>query len=193
MNARTGLAAAVLAAAAGLTASSCSTSNAPPAPATTVTVPPTGATGATGAAGSPNSGAAPASSAPAPAQSPTRAPAPTVTRTATVPAPAAPASSAAFTNAAAVVEQYYQDINDQDYAAAWALGGKNIAGPSYSAYVRGFDTTASVSLGTISEFGSGRVQAYLYATQTDGTVKTFQGTYTVSGGEIVAADIKQTG
>ncbi len=138
-----------------------------------------------------------------PTPTPTPAPAVTVTRTATAPAvaptPVAPTTTVTptaiphLTNASAVVEQYYQDITNHDYAAAWALGGKNIAGPDYKAYVAGFSTTASISLGTVSEFGASQVQAVIYATQTDGTVKTFAGTYTVSNGVLVAASIRQTG
>ncbi|RAG80318.1 hypothetical protein DN069_38790 [Streptacidiphilus pinicola] len=90
-----------------------------------------------------------------------------------------------------MVQQYYQDITDHDYAAAWALGGRNIAGESYDQYVAGFATTASISLGTVSEFGGSQVHAVLYATQTDGTFKVYEGTYTVSGGVLVGASIVQ--
>ncbi|MFE9428529.1 hypothetical protein ACFYNO_36920 [Kitasatospora sp. NPDC006697] len=114
---------------------------------------------------------------------------PTPTPTVTVTAPSTPG----FTNAAAVVTQYYQDITNHDYASAWALGGKNIAGGSYQQYVAGFATTAGIALGTVSSFGSDQVRAVLYATQTDGTVKTFEGTYTVANGVLVGASIQQTG
>ncbi|MGW5609476.1 hypothetical protein ACWEWI_25930 [Streptomyces sp. NPDC003753] len=97
-----------------------------------------------------------------------------------------------LTNASAVVSQYYQDITDHDYAAAWALGGSNIAGTTYDRWVAGFGTTQSITLGTISEFGDLRVHAVLYATQTDGTLKTYAGDYTVSDGVLVGASIRQT-
>ncbi|WP_370135846.1 hypothetical protein [Streptacidiphilus sp. EB103A] len=127
----------------------------------------------------------PRTTAPAPARtSPAAAPA------APPPAPA-PATPAQQINAEAVVTQYYQDLTDHNYAAAWALGGANIAGESYSQYVAGFGTTASISLGTVSRFGSDQVSAVLYATQSDGSVKVFDGTYTVSGGVLVGAAIKQ--
>ncbi|WP_051942882.1 hypothetical protein [Streptacidiphilus rugosus] len=90
-----------------------------------------------------------------------------------------------------MVTQYYQDITDHNYAAAWALGGSNIAGASYDQWVAGYATTASISLGTVSQFGGSQVQAVLYATQTDGTVKVYEGTYTVSGGVLVGASIRQ--
>jgi hypothetical protein len=51
----------------------------------------------------------------------------------------------------------------------------------------------SVSLGTFSAFGSDQVQASLSALQSDGATNTYEGTYTVSGGVIVAANIAQTG
>ena len=126
----------------------------------------------------------------APATSATSAGTATVTATPTQ-APAAP--TAPLTNASAVVSQYYQDITNHDYASAWALGGDNIAGESYSQYVAGFSTTASISLGTVSDFGSNQVSAVLYATQTDGTVKVYDGTYTVADGELVGASITQQG
>ena len=120
------------------------------------------------------------------------------TPAATTPAPpATPASaqpSPQFANADAVVNQFYEDITDHRYSAAWALGGDNIAnGASYATWAAGYaDTTASIALGTVSDFGSDQVQAQLSATQLDGTVKTYEGTYTVENGVIVAANIVQT-
>jgi hypothetical protein len=119
-------------------------------------------------------------------------PAPTVTVTAQ-PSPAPPAPEGGLTNAEAVVTQFYQDISDGSYAAAWALGGDNISGGViYANWVAGYSTTASITLGSYSQFGSSTVYASLTATQTDGTVKTYSGTYTVSDGVIVAAHIVQT-
>jgi len=153
-----------------------------------------------GSASSSSASPTTASPTPAPTVTVTSTPTPTVTVTPTPtvtvtrPNPTAAQTSAAvphLTNAAAVVEQYYQDITNHDYAAAWALGGSNIAGPSYARYVAGFATTAGISLGTVSQFGSSTVEAVLYATQTDGTVKVYQGTYTVSNGVLVGANIHQ--
>ncbi|WP_269858739.1 hypothetical protein [Streptomyces sp. RPT161] len=112
---------------------------------------------------------------------------------ATTPAATPPAPRPHLTNASAVVSQYYQDITDHNYSAAWALGGDNIAGTTYERWVAGFATTDSITLGSVSEFGSSQVQAALYATQSDGTVKMYEGTYTVSGGMLVGASIRQTG
>ncbi|MDR3035750.1 MAG: hypothetical protein LBV78_22070 [Kitasatospora sp.] len=97
-----------------------------------------------------------------------------------------------LTSAIAVVQQYYEDISNHDYAAAWALGGKNIGGSDYNGWVKGYATTASIYLGTTSTFGSNQVRAVIYAVQTDGSTKTYEGTYTVSGGVLVSASIQQT-
>ncbi|MEZ0067990.1 hypothetical protein ABIA32_004014 [Streptacidiphilus sp. MAP12-20] len=43
----------------------------------------------------------------------------------------------------------------------------------------------------MSEFGGSQVQAVLYATQTDGSLRVYEGTYTVSGGVLVGASIRQ--
>jgi hypothetical protein len=119
---------------------------------------------------------------------------PTPAVTVTVAASATPSASAGgLTSAEAVVAQFYQDITDGNYAAAWALGGDNISGGvGYANWVAGYSTTASITLSTYSQFGSSTVRANLTATQSDGTLKTYSGTYTVSGGVIVAAHIVQT-
>ena len=135
---------------------------------------------------------APADPAPTTPAPTTAAPAPAQTVYVPV-APAAPAEPAYFTSATAVVTQFYQDITDRNYSAAWALGGYNFSGGSYSSWVAGYATTFSVSVGTFNAYGSNQVQTALYAVQTDGTTKTYEGTYTVSGGVIVAANIVQTG
>ena len=113
-------------------------------------------------------------------------------------APAAPASAPAappatqFTNSVAVVDQFYQDITDHNYAAAWALGGDNIGGTDYNAWVAGYSTTESITLSNTSEWGSGQVGADLSAFQSDGSIKAYSGTYTVSNGVIINANITQT-
>jgi hypothetical protein len=97
-----------------------------------------------------------------------------------------------FANATAVVSQFYQDITDHNYAAAWAEGGQNVSGGvGYDAWVAGYGTTESISLGTFSYFGSGQVQTALSALQTSGAVYTYTGTYTVQNGIIVGAHIVQ--
>jgi hypothetical protein len=103
--------------------------------------------------------------------------------------PAAPDSSPTPEDASAVVEEFYQDISDKDFTAAWELGGKNIAGTSYAKWVAGFDTTDNVEVETANTEDPEQVSVVIRATQSDGAVKVFHGTYTVSGGEIINADI----
>ncbi len=99
----------------------------------------------------------------------------------------------AVANAQSVVTQYYQDITNGDFTDAWALGGDNIGGNDYTGWVAGYNTTASITLNTISDWNSTTIHADLVATQTDGAVKTYDGTYTVIDGVITSADIVQTG
>ena len=99
-----------------------------------------------------------------------------------------------FTNSVAVVDQFYQDITDHNYAAAWALGGSNLShGVGYGSWVSGYSTTtASITLYDQADWGSGTVHAYLSALQLDGSTLTYVGTYTISNGVIVSANITQT-
>jgi len=92
-----------------------------------------------------------------------------------------------------VVDQFYQDITNHEYAAAWALGGDNVSGGvGYSQWVAGYATTASITLGTYSEFNATTVNAEIIATQSDGSVRTYQGTYTVINGVIATASVART-
>jgi hypothetical protein len=155
----------------------------------------------TGHHGTAPAGTAPAKTAtPAPPAAPkavvprttTPAPAPAPAKVVYVPVPASAPSS--IVNAEAVVTQYYQDITDHNYSAAWALGGSNLSGGvGYSSWVAGYATTASISLGTFSYFGSDQVQVVITALQTGGSTNTYQGTYTVENGQITSANITQAG
>lgn len=118
-----------------------------------------------------------------------------------VTAPAAPQSNAAAPaaaapaqgDAAAVVTQFYADLNQHDYQGAWALGGSNLnGGAGDSAWVDGYATTAAIEVSASGTSNDGTLWANITATQTDGSVKTYHGTYTVSGGQIVSANIDQT-
>ncbi len=125
----------------------------------------------------------PPAAAPAPAPATSQAPAP---------APTQPAASP-DANAEAVVTQYFQYINNHDYRAAWALGGANLnGGTGYDKWVAGYATTTWNTLGTLVSSGPGVVAFTLSATTTDGTTRTYQGTYTVQNGVIVSGDVKQT-
>ena len=173
-----------IALAVGISLAACGSLKAPaaaPAATHTVTAASAAAPKASATTAPPKGTSAPATPAPAPA------------KTVYVPAAPAPAQPAYFANSTAVVQQFYQDINAGDYSAAWALGGDNIGGSDYASWAAGYNTTVSVSVGTFSAFGSDQVQASLSALQSDGTTNTYEGTYTVSGGVIVAANIVQTG
>jgi hypothetical protein len=122
---------------------------------------------------------------------PTTPPAPAVRAAPPVTPSARPPTQ--VVNAEAVVAQFYQDITDKNYQAAWSLGGDNLSGGvGYGQWVAGYATTASISLGTFSSFGSDQVAASLSAVQTGGSTTTYQGTYTVQNGVIVSANIVQT-
>ena len=92
---------------------------------------------------------------------------------------------------ASTVRAYFTAINNHDYARAWDLGGKNTAS-SYSKFVNGFTGTARDNLTIVSVSGD-IVTVKLAATQTDGTVKNYQGTYTVDHGVITGSNINPTG
>jgi membrane protein involved in colicin uptake len=97
-------------------------------------------------------------------------------------------------NPEAVVDQFYQDITNGDYADAWALGGANLAGGAdYNTWVAGYATTTSITLDTQSQWNATTVQADITAQQSDGGQTTYSGTYTVEDGVITSANITQTG
>jgi hypothetical protein len=110
----------------------------------------------------------------------------------TIPAAApAAAESVPGADATSVVDQYYQDLNNHDYRAAWQIGGSNLSGGSgYSAWKAGYATTSYIDTST-SLNSDGSVQVSITATQTDGSVKTYSGTYTVQSGMIASANIQQ--
>ena len=90
---------------------------------------------------------------------------------------------------AATVRAYVAAINGHHYARAWRLGGRNTGG-SYPGFVSGFTGTATDTLTIVSVSGD-VVTARLDARQTDGTVQTYQGTYTVHHGVITGFDVVQ--
>ena len=141
---------------------------------------------------------------PAPTKTVTAPPSPVPTKTVTAPPapeqtpawqqPSAPApAQPQFTSSIAVVNQYYQDITDRNYSAAWALGGSNLSGGvGYDAWVAGYGTTASITLYSQSDWGSGKVTSYLSAVQSDGSTRTYYGTYYVTNGVIASANVART-
>lgn len=91
-------------------------------------------------------------------------------------------------NSDSVVRAYFDAINSGEFVAAWALGGKNVAGVGYSSFVAGFSATANDDV-TINGVTGNTVDVQLDATQADGSHRFFSGTYTVQDGVIVAANI----
>ena len=120
---------------------------------------------------------------PSPGQSPPTSP-PT-----SHPATSAPAVAA---TPVATVRAYFAAINAHDYAKAWALGGKNTGSSSYSGFVNGFNDTAKDDVTVVSVVGN-VVTVKLAATQTDGSVQHYQGTYTVTNGIITQGHIQLLG
>jgi tRNA A-37 threonylcarbamoyl transferase component Bud32 len=93
------------------------------------------------------------------------------------------------TTPAATVQAYYAAINGHHYARAWRLGGSN-SGSSYSNFVSGYATTRNDTVTILSVSGN-VVTARVAALQTDGTLKTYQGTYTVNNGVISQFNVHQ--
>ena len=87
------------------------------------------------------------------------------------------------------MQAYIAAINQHNYPRAWDLGGKN-TGQSYNAFASGFNGTASDQLTIVSVSGD-VVTVQLAATQTDGSVDDYQGTYTVVDGVITQSDIQR--
>jgi tRNA A-37 threonylcarbamoyl transferase component Bud32 len=121
---------------------------------------------------SPSAGATPSTSASASGS-------PTVSQP-VVAAPAGPART---------VTHYYNAINNHRYLAAWRLNLAAHANESYADFKTGFAATQFDTL-TITGVTGDVVSIQLAAEQTDGSVKNYQGTYTVQDGAIVASSIQ---
>jgi hypothetical protein len=92
---------------------------------------------------------------------------------------------------AVAVRAYFAAINSRNYAKAWRLGGRN-TGVSYAAFTQGFSGTAR-DVVTLLSLAGPVVTARLAAYQSDGAIKTFQGTYTVKNGVITQFEVRQVG
>jgi len=105
------------------------------------------------------------------------------------PPPAATSSGPPVTQAkpARVVREYFWAINNHRWLVAYQLHGKS---GSYKDFVAGFAGTERDIVRIISVSGD-VVTAQLRAVQDDGTVKTYQGTYTIVNGVISSSDIRQ--
>jgi serine/threonine protein kinase len=103
--------------------------------------------------------------------------------------PASTGTTAPVLNPAGTVTAYYAAINDHHYLRAWNLGGRHTAS-SFSAFKQGYSTTRHDTLVVTSASGD-TVNGRLTAEQTDGTLKTYQGTYIVQNGTITSFDVRQ--
>jgi hypothetical protein len=122
----------------------------------------------------------------------------TANATAIAPAPATAAAASASstpsvapTTPGAVIQAYYAAINAKDYEQAWKLGGNSL-GESLSAFEAGFDGTKSDTL-VVNSISGDTVHVTLTATQDDGSVSKFSGTYTVSGSAFTSAQLVPVG
>jgi serine/threonine protein kinase len=91
------------------------------------------------------------------------------------------------TDPGSVVQQFYADINDHRYLAAWRL---TLRREPYAKFAAGYAGTAQDTL-TITSVSGNVVKFALTALQTDGSQKNYAGTYTVTNGIISSADVKQ--
>jgi hypothetical protein len=103
--------------------------------------------------------------------------------------PAGSATAVPPVSPAGTVQAYYAAINGHHYARAWRLGGDN-SGSSYPNVVSGFAGTRNDTVTILSVSGD-VVTARVAALQTDGTLKTYQGTYTVTNGVISQFNVHQ--
>ncbi|MFF3745803.1 hypothetical protein [Streptomyces kronopolitis] len=87
-----------------------------------------------------------------------------------------------------VVQAYFAALNDDEFEAAWALGGKNTSGRPYDGFVTATQGTDQDVVSVDSVVGN-KVTVTFDATQTNGSHGRFTGTYTVQNGEIVTAAV----
>jgi serine/threonine protein kinase len=99
-----------------------------------------------------------------------------------------PPPQVGVTTPAQTVQAYFRAINRHRYARAYRIGGQQ-TGESYSSFVTGLNGTAHDTVQILSTNGD-VVTARLTATQTDGSVKTFEGTYTISNGTIEQSSVQ---
>jgi len=121
------------------------------------------------------------------------------------PVPPTPAPSPAQ-QAQAVVQQYYNDINNADYQSAYNLWGSSYqSSHPYSSFANGFANTVqdTVTFGTITPLSDGTVQVSitLQAVENNSsggtTTSTFQGYYNVGqengSWKLLSSNIVKTG
>jgi hypothetical protein len=79
----------------------------------------------------------------------------------------------------------------RDYAAAWRLLGYHPQGAGYASFVAGYANTGRQTATKTSQSGD-QVSFTLRSDNPDGTVQTYQGTATVTGGKIATTNVVQT-
>ena len=103
-----------------------------------------------------------------------------------------PSSPAVPPSPDTVVTNYYNAINAQDYRTAYRLNEQEQSIESFATFKAGFAGTSHDDL-TITGVNGDTVSFDLTAHQTDGSVKTYEGTYTVQHGKITGSNVTQTG
>jgi serine/threonine protein kinase len=104
---------------------------------------------------------------------------PAATTTITVPPP----------GPAAIVREFFADINQRRYNLAWQLTAKTEPESKFAAGYAGTEHDTVM----IESVSGDVVTARLAARQTSGLVKLYEGTYTVTNGVISSADVQQIG
>jgi serine/threonine-protein kinase len=104
------------------------------------------------------------------------------------PSPSPTQQSAPPLRPAAVVRSYFTAINNHRYLRAWNINVHQHSLQTYTSFRQGYAQTQFDAV-TVVGVSGGVVSIQLAAHQTDGTVKYFHGTYTVSDGVIVGSSI----
>ena len=103
-----------------------------------------------------------------------------------------PSSPATPLSPTAVLTQYDDAINNHDSRTAYGLNSYVRSTKTFAEFKAGFAGTQHDTI-TITGVNGDVVSFNLTAAQTDGSVKTYQGSYTIRSGQIVGANVTQTG
>jgi len=101
------------------------------------------------------------------------------------PSPGGQTGPSVAQESALIVRDYFFDINHHRFQAAYKLSDQS---ESYATFKAGFAGTKRDAV-TITKTNGNVVTAVLKALQADGSVKTFEGTYTVVNGVITNPDV----
>lgn len=105
-----------------------------------------------------------------------------------VPSSSSPSPGQAL-DPAATVRAYFAAISAHNWPLAWKLGGQN-TGTTYDDFVRGHSSTANVTVTILAVTGD-VVTARIIGVDTEGTARTFEGTYTVHNGVIIHINVHE--